>query len=152
MGGSQLIGKHQYKYYLKVQKILSHTTSINLIKLNSHSQLLDRFKTFTHSSHTVLNPSEIVTILIYHFLLTWSYIYYYALALAIWSNYKWFSFDAKKSSTIVHVQDGGGRTPTGDRHMHVSKTVIDLEISSSLVQHSKNSSKVTTPSWFISIF
>lgn len=57
-----------------------------------------------------------------------------------------------KRSTFVHVHDGGGRTPTGDRHIEESKTAIEAEMSSSLRQHSKNSSKVTTPSWFLSIF
>lgn len=49
-------------------------------------------------------------------------------------------------------QGGKGRAPTGDRQKELSNTVIDLEISSSLLQHSKNSSNVTTPSLLTSIF
>lgn len=51
-----------------------------------------------------------------------------------------------------HVQDGGGRAPIVERQKAVSKTVIELEMSSSREQQSRNSSKVTTPSWFRSIF
>lgn len=53
---------------------------------------------------------------------------------------------------FAHVQDGGGRTPTGERHIDESNTFMDEEISSSILQHSRNSSSVTTPSLFLSIF
>ena len=50
----------------------------------------------------------------------------------------------------VDVEDG--LTPSGDRQKDESKTVIEEEMSPSIRQHSRNSSRVTTPSWFKSIF
>lgn len=35
-------------------------------------------------------------------------------------------------STIVHVHEGGGRTPTGERHMEESNTFIEADIPGSL--------------------
>lgn len=35
------------------------------------------------------------------------------------------------STFVAHVQDGGGRTPTGERHIEESKTAMDEEMSAS---------------------
>jgi len=53
---------------------------------------------------------------------------------------------------LPHDHDSGGLPRTGVRQKAESKTAMDWEMSSSLMQESRNSSSVTTPSLFRSIF
>lgn len=53
---------------------------------------------------------------------------------------------------LPHDHDGGGLPRTGVRQKAESKTAMDWEMSSSFLQESRNSSNVTTPSLFRSIF
>lgn len=68
--------------------------------------------------------------------------------------------DAEASIVLTRAADENvsllptvlGVTLAGPGQKDVSKTLIDLEMASSLRQHSMNSSSVTTPSWLRSIF